>query len=161
MKPEKVAVGSERQSGSFLEQDSTEVPKFTFCSFLPLRESCWGVTSPNPAMRLVLLKIPQYFFSDFSKIVPLHTLFFCYYPNTLPLSKSRYRGRKLQNHPSSQHLAAHGLSLIHISGGFRFYDAVTNDRALAVCSYLSIPQLMALSTNARSFVCLLYTSRCV
>ena len=106
--PEKVAVGSERQSGSFLEQDSTEVPKFTFCSFLPLRESCWGVTSPNPAMRLVLLKIPQNIFLDFSKIVPLHTLFFCYYPNTLPLSKSRYRGRKLQNHPSSQHLAAHG-----------------------------------------------------
>ena len=45
----KVAVASERQAGSFLEQDSTEVPKFTFCSFLPLRESCWGVPSPNPA----------------------------------------------------------------------------------------------------------------
>ena len=46
---EKVAVGSEQQSGSFLEQDSTEVPKFALRLFLPLRESCWGVPSPNPA----------------------------------------------------------------------------------------------------------------
>ena len=45
----KVAVASERQSGSFLEQDSTEVPKFALRLFLPLRESCWGVPSPNPA----------------------------------------------------------------------------------------------------------------
>ena len=50
---EKVAVGSEQQSGSFLEQDSTEVPKFALRLFLPLRESCWGVPSPNPAMRPV------------------------------------------------------------------------------------------------------------
>ena len=33
--PEKVAVGSERQSGSFLEQDSTTVPNFTNRSFCP------------------------------------------------------------------------------------------------------------------------------
>ena len=32
---EKVAVGSERQSGIFLEQDSTAVPKFAFHSFCP------------------------------------------------------------------------------------------------------------------------------
>jgi hypothetical protein len=51
--PEKVAVASEQQSGSFLEQDSTEVPKFALRLFLPLRESCWGVPSPNPAMRPV------------------------------------------------------------------------------------------------------------
>jgi len=41
------------ESGSFLEQDSTEVPKFALRLFLPLRESCWGVPSPNPAMRPV------------------------------------------------------------------------------------------------------------
>lgn len=33
--PEKVAVASEQQSGSFLEQDSTAVPKFAFRSFCP------------------------------------------------------------------------------------------------------------------------------
>ena len=58
--PKKVAVGSERQSGSFLEQDSTAVPKFAYRSFCPLRESCWGVPSPkNPAMRLTPLIPPQ------------------------------------------------------------------------------------------------------
>ena len=41
------------ESVTFLEQDSTEVPKFALRLFLPLRESCWGVPSPNPAMRPV------------------------------------------------------------------------------------------------------------
>jgi len=54
--PEKVAVGSERQSGSFLEQDSTEVPKFAYLRFCPFGKSCWGVPSPNPAMRHTPLK---------------------------------------------------------------------------------------------------------
>ena len=56
--PEKVAVGNERQSGSFLEQDSTAVPKFAYRSFCPFGKSCWGVPSPNPAMRLVPLENP-------------------------------------------------------------------------------------------------------
>ena len=37
------------QSAAVTEQDSTEVPKFALRLFLPLRESCWGVPSPNPA----------------------------------------------------------------------------------------------------------------
>ena len=56
--PEKVAVGSERQSGSFLEQDSTTVPKSAYLRFCPFGKSCWGVPSPNPAMRLVPLENP-------------------------------------------------------------------------------------------------------
>ncbi|HBH3728586.1 TPA: hypothetical protein KSK60_003837 [Clostridioides difficile] len=54
--PEKVAVGSERQSGSFLEQDSTTVPKSAYLRFCPFGKSCWGVPSPNPAMRHTPLK---------------------------------------------------------------------------------------------------------
>ena len=56
--PEKVAVASERQSGSFLEQDSTTVPKSAYLRFCPFGKSCWGVPSPNPAMRLVPLENP-------------------------------------------------------------------------------------------------------
>ena len=76
--PEKVAVGSERQFGSFLEQDSTAVPKFAFRSFCPcgnLVGECLPQTLPCGLRRL---KIPQNIFSDFSKTVPLHTLFFSY-----------------------------------------------------------------------------------
>ena len=51
----KVAVASERQAGSFLEQDSTEVPKSAILRFCPSRETCWGVPSPNPALRLAPL----------------------------------------------------------------------------------------------------------
>ena len=50
--PEKVAVGSERQSGSYLEQDSTEVPKFAFRSFCPcgnLVGECLPQTLLSPA----------------------------------------------------------------------------------------------------------------
>lgn len=74
----KVAVGSERQSGSFLEQDSTAVPKFAFRSFCPcgnLVEECLPQTL---LMRLAPLKNPSKYFSDFSKTVPLHTPFFSY-----------------------------------------------------------------------------------
>ena len=49
--PEKVAVASEQQSGSFLEQDSTTVPKSAYLRFCPFGKSCWGVPSPNPACR--------------------------------------------------------------------------------------------------------------
>ncbi|AGU73066.1 hypothetical protein SCRE_1241 [Streptococcus constellatus subsp. pharyngis C232] len=50
MLAERTGAGERR---SFSEQDSTEVPKFALRLFLPLRESCWGVPSPNPAMRPV------------------------------------------------------------------------------------------------------------
>ena len=45
------------QSAAVTEQDSTEVPKFALRLFLPLRESCWGVPSPNPAMAAYAAKI--------------------------------------------------------------------------------------------------------
>ncbi|MEF2902901.1 MAG: hypothetical protein U0N72_01245 [Dialister invisus] len=66
------------ESGSFLEQDSTEVPKFAFRSFCPcgnLVGECLPQTLPCGLRRL---KIPQNIFSDFSKTVPLHTPFFSY-----------------------------------------------------------------------------------
>jgi len=37
------------ESGSFLEQDSTTVPKSAYLRFCPFGKSCWGVPSPNPA----------------------------------------------------------------------------------------------------------------
>ena len=40
------------KAATFLEQDSTTVPKFAYPLILPLRESCWGVPSPSPALRL-------------------------------------------------------------------------------------------------------------
>ncbi|MDU6470222.1 MAG: hypothetical protein E6529_05095 [[Ruminococcus] lactaris] len=46
------------ESGSFLEQDSTTVPKSAYLRFCPFGKSCWGVPSPNPAMRLVPLENP-------------------------------------------------------------------------------------------------------
>ncbi|MFR8647185.1 MAG: hypothetical protein ACLVEG_12870 [Roseburia faecis] len=66
------------ESGSFLEQDSTAVPKFAFRSFCPcgnLVGECLPQTLPCGLRRL---KIPQNIFSDFSKTVPLHTPFFSY-----------------------------------------------------------------------------------
>jgi len=75
---EKVAVGSERQSGSFLEQDSTAVPKFAFRSFCPCGNLVGECLPQTLLMRLAPLKNPSKYFSDFSKTVPLHTLFFSY-----------------------------------------------------------------------------------
>ncbi|MFR7462012.1 MAG: hypothetical protein ACLUW8_14760 [Subdoligranulum sp.] len=75
----KVAVGSEQQSGSFLEQDSTEVPKFAFRSFCPCGNLVGECLPPNPAYAACAAEKPRkIFFSDFSKTVPLHTLFFSY-----------------------------------------------------------------------------------
>ena len=72
------AVGSERQSSSFLEQVSTTVPKFAYRSFCPAG-NLLGSAFPKPCLcGLRRLKIPQNIFSDFSKTVPLHTLFFSY-----------------------------------------------------------------------------------
>ena len=55
------------ESGSFSEQDSTTVPKSAYLRFCPFGKSCWGVPSPNPAMRLAPLENPLNSFSDFSK----------------------------------------------------------------------------------------------
>ena len=46
------------ESGSFLEQDSTTVPKSAYLRFCPFGKSCWGVPSPNPAMRHSPLENP-------------------------------------------------------------------------------------------------------
>ena len=47
--------GAERELS---EQDSTTVPKSAYLRFCPFGKSCWGVPSPNPAMRLVPLENP-------------------------------------------------------------------------------------------------------
>jgi len=57
------------ESGSFLEQDSTTVPKFAYPLILPLRESCWGVPSPNPALRLAPL-IPPLSCGNRKEVIP-------------------------------------------------------------------------------------------
>ena len=85
VKPEKpkrpagiVVLVDAAESVTFLEQDSTAVPKFAFRSFCPcgnLVGECLPQTLPCGLRRL---KIPQNIFSDFSKTVPLHTLFFSY-----------------------------------------------------------------------------------
>ena len=50
--------------------------KIRFSLILPLRESCWGVPSPNPAMRLTPLKNPsKYFFGFFKNSSALHPVF--------------------------------------------------------------------------------------
>ena len=46
------------QSAAVLEQVSTTVPKSAILRFCPSRETCWGVPSPNPALRLA----PQKYF---------------------------------------------------------------------------------------------------
>ena len=43
------------QSAAVLEQVSTTVPKSAILRFCPSRETCWGVPSPNPALRLAPL----------------------------------------------------------------------------------------------------------
>ena len=51
-----MAVGSERQSGSFLEQDSTAVPKFAFRSFCPCGNLVGECLPQTLLMRLAPLK---------------------------------------------------------------------------------------------------------
>ena len=66
------------QSAAVTEQDSTAVPKFAYRSFCPcgnLVGECLPQTLPCGLRRW---KIPQNNFSDFSKTVPLYTLFFSY-----------------------------------------------------------------------------------
>ena len=57
--PEKVAVASERQSGSFLEQDSTAVPKFAYRSFCPCGKLVGECLPQTLLMRLAPLKNPS------------------------------------------------------------------------------------------------------
>ena len=66
------------QSAAVLEQDSTEVPKFAFRSFCPCGNLVGECLPQTLLMRLAPLKNPSKYFSDFSKTVPLHTLFFSY-----------------------------------------------------------------------------------
>ena len=60
------------------EQDSTAVPKFAFRSFCPCGNLVGECLPQTLLMRLAPLKNPSKYFSDFSKTVPLHTLFFSY-----------------------------------------------------------------------------------
>jgi len=57
--PEKVAVGNERQSGSFLEQDSTAVPKFAYRSFCPCGNLVGECLPQTLLIRLAPLKNPS------------------------------------------------------------------------------------------------------
>ena len=66
------------QSAAVLEQDSTEVPKFAYRSFCPCGNLVGECLPQTLLMRLAPLKNPSKYFSDFSKTVPLHTLFFSY-----------------------------------------------------------------------------------
>ena len=72
----KVAVGSERQSGSFLEQDSTAVPKFAFRSFCPCGNLVGECLPQTLLMRLAPLKNPsKYFFGFFKNSSASHPVF--------------------------------------------------------------------------------------
>ena len=57
------------ESGSFLEQDSTTVPKSAYLRFCPCGKSCWGVPSPNPAMRACAAKNLPKPFGNFAFLV--------------------------------------------------------------------------------------------
>ena len=72
----KVAVASERQSGSFLEQDSTEVPKFAFCSFCPCGNLVGECLPQTLLMRLApLKKTAKYFLGFFKNSSNSHPVF--------------------------------------------------------------------------------------
>ena len=60
------------QSAAYLEQVSTTVPKSAILRFCPSRETCWGVPSPNPAMRLAPQK---YFRNGYPKIFNVPPVF--------------------------------------------------------------------------------------
>jgi len=79
--PEKVAVGSERQTGSFLEQDSTAVPNFAYRSFCPCGNLVGECLPQTLLMRLTPLeKFPQILFGLFQKQ-------FRYTPRFSPISE--------------------------------------------------------------------------
>ncbi len=79
--PEKVAVASEQQSGSFLEQDSTAVPNFAYRSFCPCGNLVGECLPQTLLMRLTPLeKFPQILFGLFQKQ-------FRYTPRFSPISE--------------------------------------------------------------------------
>ena len=79
--PEKVAVGSERQTGSFLEQDSTAVPNFAYRSFCPCGNLVGECLPQTLLWRLKPLeKFPQILFGLFQKQ-------FRYTPRFSPISE--------------------------------------------------------------------------
>ncbi len=57
------------ESGSFLEQDSTTVPKSAYLRFCPCGKSCWGVPSPNPAYAACAAKNLPKPFGNFAFLV--------------------------------------------------------------------------------------------
>ena len=64
------------ESGSFLEQDSTEVPKFAFCSFCPCGNLVGECLPQTLLMRLAPLKNPsKYFFGFFKNSSASHPVF--------------------------------------------------------------------------------------
>ena len=64
------------ESGSFLEQDSTEVPKFAFCSFCPCGNLVGECLPQTLLMRLTPLKNPsKYFFGFFKNSSASHPVF--------------------------------------------------------------------------------------
>jgi len=86
--PGKVAVGSERQSGSFLEQDSTAVPNFANRSFCPCGNLVGECLPQTLLMRLTPLeKFPQILFGLFQKQ-------FRYTPRFSPISERTPRTEK-------------------------------------------------------------------
>ena len=66
------------QSAAVTEQDSTAVPNFAVCSFCPCGNLVGECLPQTLLMRLAPLENPQKSFSDYSKTVPLYTLFFSY-----------------------------------------------------------------------------------
>ena len=79
--PEKVAVASEQQSGSFLEQDSTAVPNFAYRSFCPCGNLVGECLPQTLLWRLKPLeKFPQILFGLFQKQ-------FRYTPRFSPISE--------------------------------------------------------------------------
>ena len=73
----KTTKATAEEVGSFVEQDSTTVPKSAYLRFCPCGKSCWGVPSPHPAMRLAPLEKTSKYFFGFFKIPPKTTLQKC------------------------------------------------------------------------------------
>ena len=65
-----------RETRQFFRARFYRSTKFRLSLILSLRESCWGVPSPNPAMRLTPLKnLSKYFFGFFKNSSASHPVF--------------------------------------------------------------------------------------
>ena len=70
------SIGRRSRKHHFFRARFYRSTKIRLSLILPLRESCWGVPSPNPAMRLTPLKNPsKYFFGFFKNSSALHPVF--------------------------------------------------------------------------------------